>query len=104
MTKLITLIICVQLPIMPQSYASYDTVVLGVRAIRTAPSEMESTTHAFAWGTDLYYVLLRPARGFDMLQEDFSFALLIVAVAALVTGVGVMRQIVQRAKLHAAWK
>ena len=94
----------VQLPLHPQSFASYDHQIAGVRHIRTAPADLESTTHVVAWGLDLYYVLLRPARGFDMLGEDFSFALLIVALAALAGGAVVMSRLVASARLRGQWQ
>lgn len=94
----------VQLPLHPQSFASYDREVAGVRNIRTAPADLESTTHVVAWGADLYYVMLRPARGFDMLGEDFSFALLIVALAALAGGALVMSRLVASARLRGQWQ
>jgi ER membrane protein complex subunit 1 len=89
---------------MPQFFASYDHTVARVRHIATTPSDMESTTHVLAWGLDLYYVMLRPARGFDMLQEDFSFALLIVALLGLVGSVVFMSQLLKSAQLKDKWQ
>ena len=65
---------------------------------------MESTTHVLAWGTDVYYVLLRPALGFDMLSDDFSFALLTVALLALAGSVFAMNHLLREAKLKHNWK
>jgi ER membrane protein complex subunit 1 len=93
-----------QLPLAPQSFASYDRVVARVAHIASAPSDMESTTHVFAWGHDVYYTMMRPARGFDTLQDDFSFALLTVALAALVIGTGVVRHLLVSAQLKAKWQ
>lgn len=89
---------------MPQFFASYDNTVARVSKITTTPSDMESTTHVLAWGLDVYYVMLRPARGFDMLQEDFSFALLIVALLGLVGSVVFMSQLLKSAQLKDKWQ
>jgi len=88
---------------MPASYVSYDAQVLGIVAIVAAPAELESTTHVLAWGVDLYYVLLRPARGFDMLGEDFSYALLTVALLGLLLGTVALHHIVKRQRVRAQW-
>ena len=98
------LLAALQLPLAPQSFASLDHTIARVHSIAPLPSDMESTTHVLAWGLDVYYVLLRPARGFDMLQEDFSFALLIVALTALTVGVVVVSRLLASAKLRAQWQ
>ena len=95
---------CVQLPLSPQSFASYDHQISGVQSVRSFPTDMESTTHVLAWGTDVYYVLLRPARGFDTLNEDFSFVLLIAALLTLGGGVAAMQHLLKEARLHHKWK
>lgn len=92
-----------QLPLSPQSFASYDTQVLGIQHIVAAPAELESTTHVLAWGLDTYYVLLRPSKGFDMLGEDFSFALLTIALVSLLGSVVFVHQLVKKQKVKAKW-
>lgn len=94
----------VQLPLTPQSFASYDRVVSRVAHVLSTPTEMESTTHVLAWGHDLYYTLLSPARRFDSLQDDFSFALLTIALASLAGGAAFMSQLVKKAQLKAKWQ
>jgi ER membrane protein complex subunit 1 len=93
-----------QLPLMPNSFASYEQTVARVSEILSSPSDLESTTHVLAWGLDIYYALLRPARGFDMLQEDFSFALLTLALLGLLIGTVVMSRLVASAQVQAKWQ
>lgn len=51
--------------------------VRGLRGLVQAPSAMESTTLLFAHGLDLFYTRLAPSRTFDLLPDDFPFALLV---------------------------
>ena len=88
---------------MPASFVTYDAQVLGIANVIAAPAELESTTHVVAWGLDTYYVMMRPARGFDMLDEDFSFALLTVALFALSLGTFALHHIVKKQKVKAQW-
>lgn len=88
---------------MPTSFATYDRCVMGVSHLHAAPAELESTTHLLAWGLDTYYAMLRPAAGFDLLDEDFSFALLTVALGALALAVVVAHHLVKSQKLAAQW-
>jgi ER membrane protein complex subunit 1 len=92
------------LPLMPASFATYDRRVIGIAVIRSAPTALESTTHVFGHGLDLYSALLRPARGFDLLADDFSFAALLVALLGLATAVAAMSQVVRAAQLKAKWQ
>lgn len=94
----------VQLPLMPHSFATYEHTVARVHDILSSPSDLESTTHVLAWGLDIYYALLRPEGGFDMLQEDFSFALLTLALLGLLIGTLIMSRLVASAQLRAKWQ
>ena len=57
-----------------------------LRGIKTAPASLESTVLCVAHGLDLFYTRLHPSRSYDMLDEEFSFLLLIVTLAALAAG------------------
>jgi len=57
-----------------------------LRGIKTAPASLESTVLCVAPGLDLFYTRLHPSRSYDMLDEEFSFLLLIVTLAALAAG------------------
>ena len=58
----------------------------GLRGVVLAPSSMESTSLLFAHGLDLFYTRLSPSRTFDLLPDDFPFALLVGGAGAGVRG------------------
>ncbi|KAL0289123.1 UNVERIFIED_CONTAM: ER membrane protein complex subunit [Sesamum calycinum] len=60
--------------------------VEGLRGIATIPAKLESTTLVFAYGVDLFFTRLAPSRTYDSLTEDFSYALLLLTIVALLVG------------------
>jgi hypothetical protein len=52
----------------------------------------------FAYGIDLQYTRVAPAKGFDSLDDDFSYGLLVVALAGL-TGASVFMHFFTKASL-----
>jgi hypothetical protein len=60
-------------------YMTFGHQVFHIKGIATAPSGMESTSLAFAYGLDLFYAPVQPAGGYDLLAPDFNFALLILS-------------------------
>lgn len=93
-----------QLPLLPTAFATYDRRALGVSILRAAPTTLESTAHVFGCGLDLYGALLRPARGFDLLADDFSFAAILAALLALAGATAAMSRQVRLARLAAKWQ
>lgn len=83
---------------------SYNKTIANVHTITTAPARLESTSLALAYGLDLFYVRVAPADTFDLLPEDFNFELLILLVVGLCAATLVLRKIVRRKALYAAWK
>jgi hypothetical protein len=51
----------------------------------------------------LQFTRLAPARGFDSLDDDFSYALLLIALAALAVGSVVAHAYTKAASLNAKW-
>ena len=74
------------LPIFPASWVTTRHQVSRLRGIKTAPASLESTVLCVAHGLDLFYTRLHPSRSYDMLDEEFSYLLLIVTLAALAVG------------------
>lgn len=70
----------------------------------TTPTGLESMTHVFSFGLDLYYVRLQPERGFDTLDEDFNFGFLLLTLLAMIIVSLICRKLVQGAKLSKKWK
>lgn len=78
--------------------------VEGLRGIVSAPAKLESTTLVFAYGVDLFFTPLAPSRTYDSLTEDFSYALLLLTIVALVTAIFATWILSERKKLRDKWR
>ncbi|XP_057467683.1 LOW QUALITY PROTEIN: uncharacterized protein LOC130757055 [Actinidia eriantha] len=92
------------LPIMPQSYVTHALKVEGLRGIVTMPAKLESTTLAFIYGVDLFFTRLAPSKTYDSLTEDFSYALLLITIVALVVAIIVTWILSERKDLQEKWR
>ncbi|XP_057779297.1 uncharacterized protein LOC130997883 [Salvia miltiorrhiza] len=92
------------LPIIPQSYVTHALKVEGLRGIVTVPSKLESTTLVFAYGTDLFFTRLAPSKTYDSLTEDFSYALLLITIVALVVAIFVTWVWSEKKELQDKWR
>ena len=72
------------LPIAPKSWVTTKHQVARLRGIVTAPANLESTVLCVAHGLDVFFTRLHPSRSYDMLDEEFSYLLLVVTMVALV--------------------
>ncbi|KAJ9702333.1 hypothetical protein PVL29_004189 [Vitis rotundifolia] len=92
------------LPIIPQSYVTHTLKVEGLRGIVTAPAKLESTTLVFAYGVDLFFTRIAPSRTYDLLTDDFSYALLLITIVALVAAIFVTWILSERKELQEKWR
>ncbi|GAV88692.1 DUF1620 domain-containing protein/PQQ_2 domain-containing protein [Cephalotus follicularis] len=92
------------LPIVPQSYVTHALKVEGLRGIVAVPAKLESTTLVFAYGVDLFFTRLAPSRTYDSLTEDFSYALLLLTIVALVAAIFVTWVLSERKDLRDKWR
>ncbi|CAM8978672.1 unnamed protein product [Rhodiola kirilowii] len=92
------------LPIIPQSYVTHALKVEGIQGIVTAPAKLESTTHVFAYGVDLFYTRMAPSKTYDSLTEDFSYALLLFTIVVLVAAIIATWIMSERKELQDRWK
>ncbi|XP_023538600.1 ER membrane protein complex subunit 1 isoform X1 [Cucurbita pepo subsp. pepo] len=92
------------LPIIPQTYATHALQVEGLRGVVTIPAKLESTTLAFAYGVDLFFTRITPSRTYDSLTEDFSYALLLITIVALVIAIFATWVFSERKELQDKWK
>ncbi|XP_030543021.1 ER membrane protein complex subunit 1 [Rhodamnia argentea] len=92
------------LPIIPQSYVTHALKVEGLRGIVTVPAKLESTTLVFTYGVDLFFTRLAPSRTYDSLTEDFSYALLLLTIAALIVAIFVTWIWSERKELQEKWR
>ena len=87
-----------------QSYITHSLKVEGLRGIVTAPAKLESTTHVFAYGVDLFYTRLAPSKTYDSLTDDFSYALLLITIVALVAAIYITWALSEKKELSEKWR
>ncbi|GFH07316.1 EMC1_C domain-containing protein [Haematococcus lacustris] len=92
------------LPLNAPSFVSYNKQVLGLRGLISTASRLESTTLLFSWGVDLQFTRLAPAKGFDSLDDDFNYGLLVVALVALGVASVFMHWYTKSAILKSKWQ
>ena len=92
------------LPIAPKSWVTTKHQVARLRGIVTAPANLESTVLCVAHGLDVFFTRLHPSRSYDMLDEEFSYLLLIVTLAALAFGALSTQGMVLAKDLDRHWK
>lgn len=68
------------------------------------PAKLESTTLVFAYGTDLFFTRLAPSKTYDSLTEDFSYALLLLTIFALVVAILVTWILSEKKELQEKWR
>ncbi|GFS44909.1 catalytics [Actinidia rufa] len=90
------------LPIMPQSYVTH--ILEGLRGIVTVPAKLESTALVFPYEVDLFFTRIAPSRTYDSLTKDFSYALLLITVVALLVAIFVTWVWSERKELQEKWR
>ncbi|XP_068652377.1 uncharacterized protein [Aristolochia californica] len=92
------------LPIIPQAYVTHLLQVEGLRGIVTVPATLESTSQVFSYGVDLFFTRVAPSRTYDSLTEDFSYALLLITIVALVAAIFVTWVLSEKKELQEKWR
>lgn len=82
---------------------NYLLQVANIRAIITSPALLESTSLVFAYGLDLFASRVAPSHTFDVLNENFNKAQLVLTILGLSVAIIVTRPIVRRKKLREQW-
>nr|GMD48424.1 ER membrane protein complex subunit 1-like [Ipomoea batatas] len=76
----------------------------GLRGIVTVPAKLESTTLVFAYGVDLFFTQLAPSKTYDSLTDDFSYALLLLTIVALVVAIFITWIWSEQKELQEKWR
>lgn len=91
-------------PIIPTSILSYNHTVYQLRGFAVAPARIESTSLMLAYGVDLFFTRVAPAKAFDCLGEDFNYASLVASTL----GLGILSWLANwyaaKSELEKAWK
>lgn len=79
----------------PKWVLNHKREILGLKEIMTTPTALESTSAIFAWGTlDVFGTRVSPIGGFDSLGRGFSRGQLVLTVAGLAIGTGIVSPLV----------
>lgn len=93
------------LPVIPMHVLSYYQGVgeKGANLFHVAPAFLESSCTILACGLDLFKGRASPSGAFDLLAEDFNYALLVLFMVSLVVGVVALRHMERKKSLSHAW-
>lgn len=70
----------------------------------TDVAHLESTSIVLAQGLDLFCTRVQPSSTFDLLQEDFPFAFLVLITSVLGIAAFVLKYLGERSALKAKWQ
>jgi hypothetical protein len=88
----------------PLAMVSYNKTIANIASIKSAPAQLESSTLVFAYGLDIFYVRLAPAKAFDLLPSDFNYELLVLLCVTFIAATFISRGLTKRKALAEAWK
>lgn len=88
----------------PKLFLTHAREVLGIEAVLSSPSLLESTSVVFAFGHDVFGTTVSPSMAFDVLGNGFNKIQLMLTVVALFVGVGALRPLVRQKSVEARWK
>jgi len=91
-------------PIVPTAILSYNHTVHQLRGFALAPARIESTSLMLAFGVDLFFTRVSPAKAFDCLGEDFNYVSLTLAVLGLASLSWIANWYANKSDLEKAWK
>ena len=91
------------LPISPQKFVTLSHQVMGLRDIQCFPTRRESSILMLARGIDVFYTRLMPSKSFDMLEDDFSYSLLVTTILGLLIAAFVVHGKVNKDNVRRNW-
>ena len=65
-------------------FITLNRTIFGLESIETFTANLESTSHVFIFGLDIFYTRIFPALEFDFLNDNFSFNLLLTTTFGLI--------------------
>lgn len=93
-----------ELPLLPTQTITYYQSVPQLRLIKSFATRLESTALVVSAGIDVFYTRVMPSRGFDVLDEDFAFGMLIALIIALLGLTIYLSKAVTKSTVTEAWK
>ena len=92
------------MPMIPQAVVSYNRTVTDLRSIHCTAAGMESTSLVVAVGLDVFFTQVAPSKPFDVLKEDFNYALLMLLIGGLMVFTFFANAMVKRKELGSQWR
>lgn len=71
--------------------------------IATVPANLESTTLSVFYGLDLFFTRIQPSKTFDLLPDDFPYAMLILVFLTLFIGSVALRRLDEKKAVKRKW-
>ncbi|KAG6865380.1 hypothetical protein C0991_003083 [Blastosporella zonata] len=87
----------------PRRVLSHNYEVANIAQIITSPTLLESTSLVFAYGLDMFLTRVAPSNTFDVLNENFNKAQLVLTVTGLAMAIIITKPMVQRKRLREKW-
>lgn len=91
-------------PIVPTAILSYNRTVHQLRGFAVAPARIESTSLMLAFGIDLFFTRVAPAKAFDCLGEDFNYTSLVLSTLGLGALSWLANWYASKKELEKGWK
>ncbi|KAL4426508.1 hypothetical protein ABPG77_008366 [Micractinium sp. CCAP 211/92] len=92
-----------ELPLQGPMFATMDRQVARLAGAATEAAVLESTMLLAAHGLDLFYTRVMPSRSFDMVPDDFPYALLVLILVGLTVAAVVLKLVTRRTAVKAKW-
>lgn len=67
------------------------------------PSGLESTSLVLAYGLDMFFTRVTPSGTFDILKDDFDYALISLVLVVLVVASVVCKRLARARSIKQAW-
>eukprot|EP00164_Ancoracysta_twista_P006603 GFYU01009223.1.p1 GENE.GFYU01009223.1~~GFYU01009223.1.p1 ORF type:complete len:973 (-),score=330.11 GFYU01009223.1:216-3134(-) len=93
-----------EIPIVRTSMLSYNRTVEKMRGIQTAPALLESACITLTYGLDLFYNRVMPSKSYDVLNDDFNYALLSVGLGVIVMANYVVKYLADKREVSNLWQ
>lgn len=93
-----------ELPMGGPMFATLDHRVARLSGVAVEAAVLESTQLMAAHGLDLFYTRLTPSKSFDMVPDDFPYALLVLIVGGMITATVVLKMMTNRTAVKAKWQ
>jgi hypothetical protein len=92
-----------EIPIATEDLINYNQTAFAISGIKTAPSGLESTSLVLAYGLDLFFTRVTPSGTFDILKDDFDYALISLVLIVLILASFICKRLARARSVKQAW-